>query len=108
MNNLIDVFFFEKPYRLLITVREHTNLLGEQDNRIYIAEISRKSDTTYSYTKRLLDKFEDLDLIEQRKRGRKKEIKLTKKGEKLADKIREVVKVCEEIWDGKRKNKKTN
>jgi len=73
-----DFFLNEKPVMALVTIRKHR---GE----VYGSLISKKIDTTYAHTVKILSRMEENDLVETEKKGRKKILSLTEKGEEYAD-----------------------
>jgi len=73
-----DLFINEKPVKTLITIRRNRD-------EIYCNKISKKVDTTYAHTVRIISRLEEKDLITTHKKGRKKIIELTEKGEKYAE-----------------------
>jgi len=73
-----DLFINEKPVKTLITIRRNRD-------EIYCNKISKKVDTTYAHTVRIVSRLEEKGLIETHKKGRKKIIELTEKGEEYAE-----------------------
>ncbi len=58
---------------------------------VYIQYIASKVNSPHSYVWLIVRKFEEAGLVECIMEGRTKIIKLTNKGEKIADKIRDVL-----------------
>lgn len=89
---MTDESFFlkEKPVRALVTIRRNGT------DEIYGSLISKKIDTTYAHTIKILAQMEDEGLIRTEKKGRKKILHLTDKGEKYADKLLELLETFEE------------
>lgn len=77
-DELEEFFLNEKPARILVSLRQQTT-----DN--YATSISRQVDSTYSHTVKVLHRMEDFNLIEYEQKGRKREITLTQKGERIAE-----------------------
>lgn len=65
----------------LVTLRRNMR------EEMYGGLISKKIDTTYAHTIKILSKLEDESLIESRKEGRKKVLDLTEEGMVCADKL---------------------
>ena len=63
-------------------------LLGSSD---YGSKLSKKVDTTYAHTTKILGRLEDLGLIEGEEQGRKKVYSLTEKGREKAEALKEAV-----------------
>lgn len=59
------------PVKLLLIISEQNN---------YLSRIMRELACTYSHIVKVADRLEKLKIITKRKKGRKTEIKLTKKG----------------------------
>ncbi len=72
-----DLFLQEKPAEMLV-------FLKKGDNPNYATEVSKGIDCTYSHTIKVLDQFEELELVEFTKEGRIKLIELTEDGEEIA------------------------
>ncbi len=68
-----EFFLNEKPVMALVTIRKNRD-------DVYGSLISKKIDTTYAHTVKILSRMEDLGLIKSRKEGRKKILELTSKG----------------------------
>jgi predicted transcriptional regulator len=75
---LIKLFFRTKPVRMLVTLKKGPK---------YATQVSKDIDCTYSHTIKLLDEFEDLNLVTFKKQGRIKIINLTEDGEDLAHSV---------------------
>lgn len=79
-----EFFLNEKPVMALVTIRKN-----RED--VYGSLISKKIDTTYAHTVKILSRMEELNLIRSEKEGRKKILKLTPKGEEYADQFIELL-----------------
>lgn len=53
----------------------------------YASELSSECDTTYSHAVKVMNRFQEMRLVESEKKGRKKEYSLTERGETLADQL---------------------
>ncbi len=73
-----------KPVRLLVRLRQQT-----ADN--YATPLASDINATYSHTVKVLQKMKDFGLVEFSKRGRKKEVGLTEKGEELAKDLHRLI-----------------
>jgi DNA-binding MarR family transcriptional regulator len=72
---MIEVFTRRVPREILIAVFQHN------DRRpIFLSEIARKINATYSHVVKLSCKMVDAGLIETERKGRRKEVTLTEKG----------------------------
>lgn len=81
-------FLNEKPVMALVVIRQDR---GET----YGTRVSKKIDTTYAHTVKILSEMEEAGLIETEKSGRKKLLNLTPKGEKYADNFIELLNCFE-------------
>jgi len=84
LSSLEELFLNVKPVKILV-------LLNDPSSEKYASAISKKVDCTYSHTVRILQRMENEGLITSNKKGRKKEISLTEKGEKLAKPLAETL-----------------
>lgn len=84
-----EFFLKEKPVRALVAIRKNP------ETEVYGSLISKKIDTTYAHTIKILAHMEDENIIRTEKQGRKKILHLTDKGERYADKFIELLKVLE-------------
>mgnify|MGYP001586562459 CR=1 FL=1 len=76
---LEELFLRKKPVRLLLCIK----MGGE--NQKYVSVLSKETDCTYSHTVKLLNILEKLSIVEFKKEGRIKFVKLTAEGEELAN-----------------------
>lgn len=79
-----DIFLKEKPVMALVSIRR------ERDE-IYCSMISKRIDTTYAHTVKIVSRLEEEGLIESEKSGRKKILNLTDEGEEYADKFLDLI-----------------
>lgn len=73
-----DFFLKEKPVMALVTIRR------ERED-VYCSIISKKIDTTYAHTVKIISRMEEEGLVESQKKGRKKILELTPKGKRFSD-----------------------
>ena len=83
-DNLIVFFFNEKKARAIVCIRRN------QKSGLCVSDVSRKVDTTYAHTCKIVKAMNEAGLVEKKKVGRKKHLTLTKKGEEISDKINQV------------------
>ena len=72
-----EVFLNTKPARILVQ-------LNNPSKENYSSQIARDIDCTYSHAVRIIQKLEEIGLIESQEKGRKKILKLTAEGEDIA------------------------
>lgn len=77
---IFNAIFREKPAMMLIALKN-------SENEIYASSLAKEIDGTYSYIVKVLMDMEKAGLVEFKKQGRLKIIKLTKKGDDVADSI---------------------
>lgn len=90
MKDLEEMFLHQKPARILVG-------LNRGNERKYASVLSKEADCTYSHTVKILDQFEEHDLIEFTKEGRKKLIELTDRGEELASTMDDLMQRIESV-----------
>ncbi|MBC5793147.1 MAG: winged helix DNA-binding protein [Nanohaloarchaea archaeon] len=78
-DNLEQLFINEKPYKMIIKL-----LRNRLKDDLCKHDLSKAVDSTYSHTVKVVDRFEELELIETKKEGRKMVITLTSKGVEVA------------------------
>jgi DNA-binding MarR family transcriptional regulator len=81
---LRELFIREKPVRLLIEINN-----PRTEN--YASELSKSVDCTYSHAVRVIQRFEENGLVSTEEKGRKKNIFLTDKGQRIARKLSELL-----------------
>ncbi|MBI2542967.1 MAG: hypothetical protein HYW24_02170 [Candidatus Aenigmarchaeota archaeon] len=69
------LFFRIKPVKMLTALKSGPK---------YATIIAKETDCTYSHTVKLLDLFEEFDLVDFEKKGRIKLVKLTEFGDEIA------------------------
>jgi predicted transcriptional regulator len=88
MKDNFDIFFRRKPALMLVSLKKDTRMR-------YGSILAKEVDCTYSHAVKILQTLEVLKLVEFQKKGRIKLIKLTKKGETVADAIQEIQKLID-------------
>ena len=80
MKDNFDIFFRRKPALMLVALKKMSKAR-------YGSVLAKEVDCTYSHAVKILQTLEYLELVVFEKKGRIKLIKLTKKGEEIADNI---------------------
>ncbi len=80
MKDNFDIFFRRKPALMLVALKKISKAR-------YGSLLAKEVDCTYSHAVKILQTLEILGLVLFEKKGRIKLIKLTKKGEDIADDI---------------------
>ena len=80
MKDNFDTFFRRKPALMLIALKKLSRAR-------YGSILAKEVDCTYSHAVKILQTLEKLNLVTFEKQGRIKLIKLTKKGQEVADNI---------------------
>lgn len=80
MKDNLDIFFRRKPALMLIALKKISRAR-------YGSVLAKEVDCTYSHAVKILQTLENLGLVVFDKKGRIKLIKLTKKGEEIAESI---------------------
>jgi DNA-binding MarR family transcriptional regulator len=86
MKDNFDVFFRRKPAMMLVSLKKNTRMR-------YGSILAKEVDCTYSHAVKILQTLEELKLVVFEKRGRVKVIRLTKKGQEVADAIENIAKL---------------
>ena len=86
MKDNFDIFFRRKPALILVSLKKNTRMR-------YGSVLAKEIDCTYSHAVKILQTLEELKLVDFEKRGRIKVIKLTKKGQDVADAIENIQKL---------------
>ena len=79
-SEIFNVFFREKPAMMLVTLKN-------SKTEIYASSLAKVIDCTYSHVVKILQEMEKAGLVNFEKDGRLKLLKLTKKGEQIAENI---------------------
>jgi len=80
MKDNFDIFFRRKPALMLVALRKLSKAR-------YGSILAKEVDCTYSHAVKILQTLEVLNLVSFEKKGRIKLIKLTKKGQEVAENI---------------------
>jgi len=80
MKDPFEVFFRKKPSLMLVALKKSGKVR-------YGSLLAKEVDCTYSHAVKILQSLEKLGLVTFEKKGRIKLIKLTKKGQEIADNI---------------------
>jgi len=83
MKDNFEVFFRKKPALMLVSLKKNTRMR-------YGSVLAKEVDCTYSHAVKILQTLEELKLVGFEKKGRVKVIKLTKKGQEVADAIEDI------------------
>ena len=83
MKDNFDIFFRRKPALLLVALKRIVRAR-------YGSILAKEVDCTYSHAVKILQNLEKLGLVMFEKKGRIKLIKLTKKGQEVADDIENI------------------
>lgn len=86
MKDNFDIFFRRKPALLLVALKKLARAR-------YGSVLAKEVDCTYSHAVKILQGLEKLGLVVFEKQGRIKLIKLTKKGQEVADNIENIKKL---------------
>lgn len=80
MKDNFDIFFRRKPALMLVALKKVSKAR-------YGSVLAKEVDCTYSHAVKILQTLQDLGLVVFEKKGRIKLIKLTKKGQDIAESI---------------------
>lgn len=82
-----NVFLRLKPCKVVILLKD--------SNSKYISELAKESGTTYVHTTKLLRKLEKNEIVKIEPNGKKRMVKLTDKGNKIAAALSEAINCFE-------------
>jgi len=85
MKDNFDLFFRRKPALMMLALKNSSKAK-------YGSVLAKEVDCTYSHAVKILQILEKLGLVTFDKKGRIKLIKMTKKGEEVADNIEKIKK----------------
>ena len=88
MKDNFDIFFRRKPALMLVSLKKKARMR-------YGSILAKEVDCTYSHAVKILQTLEKLGLVTFEKQGRIKLIKLTKKGQEVAENIENIKKLIE-------------
>lgn len=77
---MLDAFLRKKPCRMLTLLKEEK----EDKGGIYITQLAKECGATYVHTTKLVKELEKHGLAKTEKNGKKKIVKLTEEGIKIA------------------------
>lgn len=80
---IFNAIFREKPAMMLIALKN-------TEQEVYASSLAKIIDGTYSYIVKVLMDMERAGLVEFKKQGRLKIIKLTRKGNEVAESINKI------------------
>ena len=86
MKDNFDIFFRRKPALMLVALKRIARAR-------YGSILAKEVDCTYSHAVKILQNLERLGLVIFEKKGRIKLIKLTKRGQEVADDIENIKRV---------------
>jgi len=86
MKDNFDIFFRRKPALMLVALKRIARAR-------YGSLLAKEVDCTYSHAVKILQSLERLSLVVFEKKGRIKLIKLTKKGQEIAENIENIKRV---------------
>ena len=88
MKDNFDIFFRRKPALMLVALKKLSKAR-------YGSILAKEVDCTYSHAVKILQSLERLGLVFFEKKGRIKLIKLSKRGQEIAENIENIQKVIE-------------
>lgn len=83
MKDNFDIFFRRKPALMLVALKRISRAR-------YGSILAKEVDCTYSHAVKILQRLEKVGLVMFEKKGRIKLIKLTKKGQEIAENIENI------------------
>lgn len=90
-----DKLFFKNKQIQLLLACQKTRLKNHRGKGKTGYTLARQVDCQYSYTVKILQRFEEQGLITRERHGRKKHVTLTDKGRVLAEKLGSILETVE-------------
>lgn len=85
---MFESFARPKPCRIMI-------LLRDNENSWHLSKLAKSSDTTYVYVTKLITQLQKEGIVTIEPKGKKRIVKLTEKGAKVANTIHELKNIIE-------------
>lgn len=82
---MFSVFARPKPCRIMVTLRN-------SEEPLHLSKIAKGTDTTYVYVTHLVSKLAEEGYVSVEARGKKRMVRLTEKGTRVANAIEELNK----------------
>ena len=82
------LFLQEKPVKIVLAAKR-------ADKPVYVAKLSKETDSTYAHTFRVISKLEEMGLVVSKDEGRVKLVKLTEMGEAVAGELLNLLDLSE-------------
>lgn len=92
-SNIMDLLLHRKPTGILLSLN------GSEGK--YASILSKENDCTYTHTLKILTEMKEFGLVEFKKEGRIKEVKLTPLGEDIAHELEGLVRYINRSPEGK-------
>lgn len=80
-NEISKLFLRDKPSKILLGIKRR----NDNDEEEYALKLAKNAGATYAHTVRVLQRMEELNLIDYERDGRKKLVHLTNLGDNLAE-----------------------
>lgn len=80
---MFNIFARPKPCMILVTLKDG-------DTTWHLSKLAKATDTTYVYVTKLISKLEEENIVSVESKGKKRIVKLTEKGMKIANAISEL------------------
>ena len=85
---MFSLFARPKPCKIM-------TILRDSDTNWHLSKIAKASDTTYVYVTKLIGKLEENNIVAVESKGKKRIVKLTEKGKRIANSIEELANAFE-------------
>jgi len=88
-NSLESFLTQEKPCKALLRLRH--------SDEIFISELARDIETTHAHSVNIVNILKSMGLVSAEKSGRKKMLELTEEGERVAEAVKNLTDVIDEV-----------
>jgi predicted transcriptional regulator len=85
---MFPLFARPKPCRIMM-------LLRDSENPLHLSRLAKNSDTTYVYVTKLVTHLQKEGIVSVEPKGKKRMVKLTEKGMKVANAIHDLKNIIE-------------
>ncbi|MEM2918255.1 MAG: winged helix DNA-binding protein [Candidatus Altiarchaeota archaeon] len=95
--SIINLILYEKPVAVILSLRSSEK---------YASKVSKEVDCTYTHTLKILSELKSYGIVEFKKEGRIKKVKLTESGQEIANNLNRLINVIKKFEGKKLKKKK--
>lgn len=95
--SIINLILYEKPVAVILSLRA---------NEKYASKVSKEIDCTYTHTLKILSELKSYGIVEFKKEGRIKKVKLTEAGQEIANNLNRLINSIKKFEEKKQRKKR--